>query len=449
MDPTWPPLHKLIMEQKADAIAKVEPRLVTGAGRGLFATMEIDPLQTLVSIPGCLLLNTKTLGKAYPHRMLPQKSSEDAPKDMPLTSTQLISLHLYRWRRGVSDPIFEAYIHSLPNAFPDHPLTIIIFHKTKNSILDLLPTSVAKLLIGVKKRLTDDWDMITKTLKKFPELLPPLDLGSNWDKRLHFADFVWAWLNVNTRCLYHDLGLLRSEDNITMCPLLDFANHTPLQSMSITQDGFALCDGMAFSSSTHLQPGEEVYLRYGGHSNALLFAEYGFVFPTNTGDARAEISIDSDVEELLKSCGDYEAKAQLLKDRNYWGDWTLHVEDGIGRPSFRLLPALRLLHVPSLAPVPNRSLELWENTLLGLVDVVSTENESQVRSSMKTLCKRIIDRSALKISLVQFQISVNGHGAGDRDKDYLQVLRMAKILWEEEGQVAELVENSIVGGVQF
>ncbi|KAG8743124.1 hypothetical protein FRC12_015126 [Ceratobasidium sp. 428] len=222
--------------------------------------------------------------------------------------------------------------------------------------------------------------------------------------------------------------------------------------MSVTQDEFALCDGMAFSSSTHLRPGDEIYLRYGGHSNALLFAEYGFVLPASTGDAHAinaEVSIDSDVEELLKSCEDYEAKAQLLKDRNYWGDWTLHVEDGIGRPSFRLLPVLRLLHVPSLAPMANRDLELWENTLLGLVDIVSTENEFKVRSSMKTLCKYIIDRSVLKVSLVQFQIAVNEHSAGDRDKNYLQVLRMAKTLWEEEGHIAKLVENSIVDGIQF
>jgi hypothetical protein len=48
---------------------------------------------------------------------------------------------------------------------------------------------------------------------------------------------------VNTRCLYHDLGFTQPGDNITMCPLLDFANHTTLQSTSVTQDEFALRDG--------------------------------------------------------------------------------------------------------------------------------------------------------------------------------------------------------------
>jgi hypothetical protein len=52
-----------------------------------------------------------------------------------------------------------------------------------------------------------------------------------------------AIATVNTRCLYHDLGFAKSSDNITMCPLLDFANHTTLQSMSVTQDEFALRDG--------------------------------------------------------------------------------------------------------------------------------------------------------------------------------------------------------------
>ncbi|KAG8748505.1 hypothetical protein FRC10_003638 [Ceratobasidium sp. 414] len=233
-----------------------------------------------------------------------------------------------------------------------------------------------------------------------------------------------------------------------MCPLLDFANHTPLQSESITQDEFALCDGMAFSSSTYLQPGDEVYLRYGGHSNTVLFTEYGFVLLPNTGDmhtTNGEISIDADVEELLRSCQDYEAKTQLLKDRNYWGDWTLHAEGGAGRPSFRLFPALRLFHTE---PSPSRDLKLWEDTLLGLVEIVSQENESKVRDSMAMLCKSIMRRDLLNIPLVQSRISI-AENSGDGNEGYLQVLRMAKALWEEEFQIAELVEKSIVDGIQF
>ncbi|KAG9128163.1 hypothetical protein FRC07_003992 [Ceratobasidium sp. 392] len=342
-------------------------------------------------------------------------------------------------------------------------------NKSRSSIIDSLPASVVNLLLSVEKRLMNDWGVISKTLKKFPKLLPPLDMELIRDRHLQMGDFVWGWLNVNTRCVYHDLGFQQSDDNMTMCPLLDFANHTPLQSMSITKDEFALCDGMAFSSSTHLKPGDEVHLRYGGHSNAVLFTEYGFVLPIDTRNAHTingEMSIDFDVEELFKLCQDHATKSQLLKDWNYWGyvvtalcsltvfnhsncrDWTLHVEDGVGRPSFRLLPTLRLFHV-SLEPTPNRDLEFWENTLLGLADIVSAENESKVRDSIMALCRQIIGRSVVKVPLVQSKISAGQRRVGDGDEGYLQVLRMAKSLCEEERLIAELVEKSIVDGVQF
>jgi hypothetical protein len=84
---------------------------------------------------------------------------------------------------------------------------------------------------------------------------------------------------------------------------------------------FTRLKGMAFSSSISLNPGDQVYLRYGGHSNAVLFTEYGFVLSPNTKDTHTlngEITIDSDIEDLFGSCEDDIAKIQLLKDRNYW-----------------------------------------------------------------------------------------------------------------------------------
>lgn len=78
---------------------------------------------------------------------------------------------------------------------------------------------------------------------------------------------------------------------------------------------------MAFSSAVALRAGDEVYLRYGAHSNTVLFTEYGFVIPfnrDNTHITNGEISIDHDVEELFRSSRHSEKKIQLLKDRSYW-----------------------------------------------------------------------------------------------------------------------------------
>jgi hypothetical protein len=130
-------------------------------------------------------------------------------------------------------------------------------------------------------------------------------------------------------------------------------------------------------------------------------------------------------------------------------DWTFHVEDGVGRPSFRLLPALRLLHIP-LRPAPNHDLRLWEDSLLGLAEIVSAENEAKVRDSITTLCEQVICRSDLKIPLVQSQILIAQDGVEkDGDEGRLLVLCMVKALWEEERQVAELVQRAVVDGVEF
>jgi hypothetical protein len=124
-----------------------------------------------------------------------------------------------------------------------------------------------------------------------------------------------------------------------MCPILDFANHTSIDSLSITQDEFALGDGersvdcyslsyisdnvgMAFSTSSSIKKGDQIYLRYGSHSNAFLFSEYGFVLPLGLEGAHitdGEVVIDPDVEELLLGTKDYKLKEDLLKDRSYWG----------------------------------------------------------------------------------------------------------------------------------
>ena len=49
------------------------------------------------------------------------------------------------------------------------------------------------------------------------ETLPGLDDFSS----LTLENFVWAWLCVNSRCIWHDLALPLREDNITLAPVID------------------------------------------------------------------------------------------------------------------------------------------------------------------------------------------------------------------------------------
>ncbi|KAG8693472.1 hypothetical protein FRC11_002879, partial [Ceratobasidium sp. 423] len=447
MDPAWSRLEKLI-KSKEDSIVKVEARYVPGAGRGLFATQDLSASETLVSVPGPLLLNARTLNDLYPEAILPQSTSGSEANLLRLSSIQLLSLHLYRVKRGVKDDIFDAYIDTLPSPFSDHPLVVMQNPGLRPLILTSVPISVGRMLSGVEQRLKDDWSLALDILERFPNLSPLWSKDEGEDPNLLYRDYLWAWLNVNTRCLYHSLGFVQSGDNVTMCPILDFANHTSADSLSITQDEFALGDGMAFSTSGHAQKGDQIYLRYGCHSNAFLFSEYGFVLPLdlkNAHIANGEIGVDPDVEELLRGAEDFELKEALLRDRNYWGDWTLYVEAGDARPSYRVIPALRLLHI-SLGSEKgvNRELQFWEDSLLGLTENVSYENESKVRESVTALCERIVRRSTTKISQIRSQMANN---KVVKPPGWLQVLSMIERLWEEERYVAESVRQATLDGI--
>ena len=53
--------------------------------------------------------------------------------------------------------------------------------------------------------------------------LPGLDDFSS----LTLENFAWAWLCVNSRCIWYDLALPSREDNITLAPIIDVSADTP------------------------------------------------------------------------------------------------------------------------------------------------------------------------------------------------------------------------------
>ncbi|KAF8761564.1 Oxidoreductase family, C-terminal alpha/beta domain [Rhizoctonia solani] len=419
MDPPWLRLEKLINSEE-NYIVRVEPRYVAGAGRGLFATQDLAALETVISVPSQFLMNARTLSAQYPEPILPQSTPISTIDPPPLSSIQLLSLHLYRVKRGIKDDSFDPYISTLPPSFADHPLAVMQKPDLRPAVMKMVPPSVENMLLSVEKRLKDDWNLALRTMEHFPDLLSS-GKEEMEDSDCLLEDYMWAWLNVNTRCLYHGLGFAQPSDNVTMCPILDFANHTSIDSLSITQDEFALGDGMAFSTPGPIKNGDQVYLRYGGHSNAFLFSEYGFVLP-------------------LGLQGAYN---QCLTLTDTHSDWTFHVQDGEARPSYRVIIALRLLHVSiNSEDDSNHELQLWEDSIMGLVDNVSEENELKVRQSVIDLCKTIVERSKTKISYVRSQVA-------DREAsgpvEWLHVLDMIEQLWEEEYYVAKKLSLRCAG----
>jgi hypothetical protein len=143
---------------------------------------------------------------------------------------------------------------------------------------------------------------------------------------------------VNTRCIYHRLAKTRSSpDNLTLCPILDFANHTYSEHHTYPRATQAQAfdtgpsakrkfgeDFVLLSPSTStVVAGEQVFLRYGMHANSTLFTEYGFVNVVDWHNLpesfSAEVEIDSYVEALFERRGEVGSfMKDVLLEEGYW-----------------------------------------------------------------------------------------------------------------------------------
>ncbi|KAF9532962.1 hypothetical protein CPB83DRAFT_846676 [Crepidotus variabilis] len=396
-----------------------------------------------------------------------------------LSCTQIVSLHLLlhrppEGRSTCDDPIFGPFISVLPAEFDWHPLTWL-WRESKASgepiiesrLLDSLPPSILSELNRMFGLFQADWSRIFSYLQEHPSVLKAL---SPYDDRE--VDFLWGWLNVNTRCIYHRLAKTRSHpDNMTLCPILDFANHTPKEPYTYPRASQAELwntgPSRKFGENFILQspascivpPGTELFLRYGMHANSTLFTEYGFVNMVKWSDPAQDISaetesqVDSSVEKLFEERGPIGSwMKNVLLDEGYWGDWTMHTIPAPAHPSYRLITALRLYHIlptnTEALPSQHRADQLlngWRNTTLGNQDVISTLNENLWRDTLLRLCEGNIrnaeGRSCLKAVFEETDEGNFGwHSAA---------VKTIQLLWQEELHVAKAVMKSLQENVAF
>ncbi|KAJ7285853.1 hypothetical protein C8J57DRAFT_1286003 [Mycena rebaudengoi] len=382
--------------QWLDSKPLVEPKETPGAGYGLFALDDIPPRSPLFTVPAAALLNIRTLSPHYPTHSL--------------SAVQLISLHLllYRPNRGRDslDPLFGPYISVLPRDFDSHPLVCHV----KGADIRQLPPSVACALERLSARFQQDWEIVHRYLRDNLHVLslkPGVDLAR--DAETIQADFLWAWLNVNTRCIYHRLKSSRSHpDNLTLCPILDFANHTVDGPCMIPRISDAEKNNAAPLSRlgdplTLLSPGagasrgQEMYLTYGAHSNKTLFVEYGFVTTGTCG----EVDVQDLVERLFKDKGqEGNIKKEILEESGYWGS------DGSD----------------------DDSLQRWRDTLTGVRDLISDANERVWKKTVSEMCLRVMERA---------------RDARAMDASNTWIPGAVGMLWDEEYRVAHKVHEFI------
>ncbi|KDE06525.1 hypothetical protein, variant [Microbotryum lychnidis-dioicae p1A1 Lamole] len=395
-----------------------ELRDVSPGERALVAAQAVPPSTSTVSIPSRLLCNKLSLAPLYSTHVA-----------RSLTSTQLISLHLAlrsaateesqldangRARGTTPRDFFHPFTQSLPTRFDSLPLTwelaassfklcdrfeIDASDKTpsgpsQNLSIDLLSCLAPSLSVrtdDVINRFEVDWKRCRAVWDDH--------LGTHPEEtdRLRFQAFHIAWCNVNTRCLYYDLGLPQT-DNLTLCPIIDMINHrssrTTLPQGSSSSLSFSSPPATSTTEDAYRQ-GDEFIFSYGAHDNALLMAEYGFSLgPNNLENNNLDLS--SYVEQLVLDDPHGSAKRDLLEAEGYWRGWTIQVEpnsDEASYPSFRTLVALRLLHIERLDR-GSAALQSWQDVISGLLDVVSARNEAKVEQTLLHIASRVEDECA-------------------------------------------------------
>lgn len=407
------------------------------AGRGLVFRNRIEPEQVLLTLPFDTLINVKTYKSFFHPATLPipvrtatsGRNNRITNANHSRSSSQLLSFLLARARIEISlkrertnaetNPKHQAlqrFVQTLPQRFDTVPLTWSMFvHRLEHSqiplppswkqrlfgqLLQALPPHSQYLQHKVRQRFEKDWQALCALRDTHPALLaePALlacnpDLARNIVRSIDLDTFLWAWLCVNSRCLYLPLGLADHADNFTLAPLLDMANHTsdPALECKVTyasDGGFEL---RAPSNEAHRKPspkdasfaampGDECFITYGPHSNESLLSEYGFVLPTQLtltehasqdasshaesgqhwqGSRYVDVLMDHHVERLLQAQGaDGERKIELLQNRGYWRGYTVHPYPEPAHPSHRLIPALRLaaldLNPPTITSLPSK-----------------------------------------------------------------------------------------------
>jgi hypothetical protein len=125
------------------------------------------------------------------------------------------------------------------------------------------------------------------------------------------------------------------EANVTLCPILDFANHGwhhsdihPVSNTETWNTRPKARDEFQFLATEHIakvEIGKEICLRYGGHSNQSLFVEYGFVNAVSneemeSGTYPAEVDVQTIVTGLFEGQGAVGSWMQtVLQNEGYWG----------------------------------------------------------------------------------------------------------------------------------
>lgn len=385
-------------EHQHGHVCLVEVRDDLPNGRGLALTRDVEPNEVVLTLPASLLINTRTLADKFEPGVLPRPN-----RPGKLTGIQVLCVYLCR--PDLHDADGQAFVASLPTSFASHPVMWALDEaEFSQLLLASLPDETAARVANIVTKLEADWRAIAAYCRETTTTAPSR------------PDFIHAWLCINTRSVYYSLGLPR-DDNLTLAPLLDMANHT------CQADRIATVTILGSSpSSTSLAPikgagsielrlpsggqrGDEVCIAYGAHDDSRLFAEYGFHLGRDEGpllNPHAAVDVTTALERRLAALSEREGswREETLRQTGYWGEWTIDAEG----PSWRTEMACRIASAHT-----DEDRRRFDLVVAGRVSIISRDNEEEARRLLDEVCQEA--KISLEVKLRRLPTSVVGEDA--------------------------------------
>ncbi|KAF8932155.1 SET domain-containing protein 4 [Haplosporangium gracile] len=336
----------------------------SNTGRGMMATKDIKAGEVIVQVPERNLVTMKSLQSTYGARI--------ARFGKKVNSHMIIALHIALLVQAPERSGWLPYLRMLPKKFDTMPV------RYPPELLELLPQNAQVHVKKQKAKIEADYNITLDFLQSNADLLT---------RPLQYEEYEWAWLVVNTRCIYLDAKNQSAADNIALAPMLDFLNHTH----DAKTEGAFCTKTKSYQIKTLLsyKKGEQVFINYGPHDNCFILVEYGFVTPNNPYNY---VTVDNDFMQLSipgESAAAKKDKLELLDMAGYHGDYVLHRND----VSFRLLAGMRLRLVNPFnksSVATQLAIAQWHNVVNGELDQINPENERLVPIHIERLCDEIL-----------------------------------------------------------
>ncbi|KAG0339218.1 SET domain-containing protein 4 [Podila horticola] len=336
----------------------------SNTGRGMMATKDIKAGEVMIQVPERNLVTLKSLQSTYGPRI--------ARFGKKINSHMVIALHIALLVQAPEKSGWLPYLRMLPKKFDTMPV------RYPQELFDLLPQNAQAHVNKQKAKIVADYNCVLDFLKSNQDLL---------SRPLSYEEYEWAWLVVNTRCIYLDAKRQDAADNIALAPMLDFLNHTH----DAKTEGRFCTKTKSYQIKTLLpyKKGEQVFINYGPHDNCFILVEYGFVTPDNPYNY---VTVDNDFMHLTipgETSVAKKDKMELLDMAGYYGDYVLHRND----VSFRLLVGLRLRLINpfnKMSAATQHAIAQWHNVVNGEIDQISAENEHMVPVYLERLCDEIL-----------------------------------------------------------